>query len=267
MNNTFVNDNQVFYSILDYTDAIKLEEVHLSIDYGLLMMWNIAKPMTNYKCNTLFVFEQVELRNVLRNSSPVNCEYNRLNRPNAFTIIIPEGFDFVRGEAYKFCLTLFNNEANPTELLFGCSKYIDISTGSSVDHTPSHKTINTSKTRSIEKLLAEGLTANSTDVSTFDKIAEYPMNETKKVDRNLEVKKETSNQSVPDEEISELLADDLETKRKVLVALGVGILLASICILLVALCRVYAQRRRRPPTTICHSVDSEYVKLQATTTL
>lgn len=271
MNNTFLNYNQIFSIIEDASDEIKLEEVHLSIDYGLLMMWNIANPLKNFRCNTLFVFEEIEVRNVLRNSSPVNCEYSRSSRANSFTILIPEGFDFTRGELYKFCLTLNNQETSSTinnELLFGCSAYIDVSKDIKVQHN----TINTSTRLLPEKLPLEGTISNSTDISTFDKISEQPMNFDSKKHQSSNIDDQNgskSNQPLnDDDELDEIIDDDLKTRRRVLIALGVGILLSSVCIFIIALFKIYAQQRRRHISAdICHSIDSEYVKLETTTTL
>lgn len=270
MNNTFLNYNQIFPIIQDASDEIKLEEVHLSIDYGLLMMWNIANPLKNYRCNTLFVFEQIEVRNILRNSSPVNCEYSRSSRANSFTILIPEGFDFTRGELYKFCLTLNNQETSivNNELLFGCSEYIDVSK----DVKLQHKTINTSTRLLPEKLPLEGTVSNSTDISTFDKISEHPINYSNNKLQSSTTEdqdSDTSNQPLnDDDELDEIIDDDLKTRRRVLIALGVGILLASVCIFIIALFKMYSQQRRRHISAdICHSIDSEYVKLETTTTL
>lgn len=264
MNNTFLNYNQNFPIIEDASDDIKLEEFHLSIDYGLLMMWNIANPLKRYKCNTLFVFEQIEGRNVVRNSSPVNCENSRSSRANSFTILIPEGFDFTRGELYKFCLTL-NNFETPNindELLFGCSEYIDVSK----DLKVSHNTINTSTRLLPEKLPLEAIVSNSTDISTFDKISENPR---QKVQASPKIQELSSDNDDDDEEqLDEIIDDDLKTRRRVLIALGAIILFASVCIFIIAVVKMYAQqRRRRISADICHSIDSEYVKLETTTTL
>uniref|UniRef100_A0A336LX41 CSON006892 protein n=1 Tax=Culicoides sonorensis TaxID=179676 RepID=A0A336LX41_CULSO len=255
LNNSFLNYNQNFHSLIDSSQNIRLEEVHLSLDYGLLMMWNIENPIKNFKCNTLFVFERVESRNIIRNSSPVNCQYSHSSRANSFTILIPEGFDFTRGELYKFCLTLNNLEiSNFEELLYGCSDYVDVSKDIKIQHN----TINTSK---INPLQIVDL-SNSTDISAFDKISEHSMINTYKQQLT------TSQESLSDEEISEIIDDDLKTKRKVLIALGVCILLASVGICIIALFKLHSlQRRRHITTNVCNSIDSEYVKLETVTSL
>lgn len=266
INNTFVNDNQFFSVIKNHSDSIVLAEVNLSIDYGLLMMWNIAKPLIHYTCDTLFVFEKFDSRNILRNSSPINCEYNRLNSPNSFTVIIPQGFDFSRGDLYKFCLTLINNKSEPKELFFGCSNYVDVNNAE--NHQKSLSSMPISRARSVSK------TVGATDISTLENVVDtdspsyinsFSTSTIKSTPLQLQtddVENETDSSYREELDIDE----DLIIRRRVLLALGAGILLASIIIFILALYRVH-QKRQRPPTVICPSTDSaEYVKLQATTT-
>lgn len=269
MNNTFVNDNQYFSLMQNRSESIKLEEVHLSIDYGLLMMWNIANPLIRHTCDTLFIFEKFDSRNVLRNSSPINCAYNHLNNPHSFTVLIPQGFDFSRGDLYKFCLTVVDKALHPKELLFGCSNYVD------VNHDESHlKNLPVSRVRSVSKTSNDnGPATAATDISTFENVAEvdslYTSISTSTIQSSplqLQTTENETENGYGEELVDPNLDEDLIIRRRVLIALGGGILLASIIIFALALYRIQ-QRRQRPATVICPSTDSaEYVKLQATTT-
>lgn len=54
-----------------FSFQITLKNFHLSPDYGLILMWNVNMTDDEFACNSLFVYHETELDELLMRNSPI----------------------------------------------------------------------------------------------------------------------------------------------------------------------------------------------------
>ena len=52
---------------------ITLKNIHLSVDYGLILTWSVNLKSHEFSCDAVFVYKEMNINEVLLDSSPVSC--------------------------------------------------------------------------------------------------------------------------------------------------------------------------------------------------
>lgn len=234
-----------------------------------------------------------------------HCESSTVGDENDVSIILDDTKSYIPGKSYRYCLVLAQTKNLSRDLVIGCSNITELK---SLEHTPSTDAPTNARRFSGElkpDILQEAPKPNVTnteveshrtvsDIATFDKIT---ANDEDIWLQNRE--KKTSNLTkgdVSDNAVritpSTNKYNDVETQQtnygyqlmsgisdSFLPGLGVGILLASIIVMLYGIIKMRSERGSRAAVTTCYTandpnkeiIDCEngnrYWKLQATTTL
>lgn len=232
-----------------------------------------------------------------------HCESSTIGEENIVSIILSDAKHYVVGDSYRFCLVLAQPKNLSRDLVVGCSNITKMKNIESGLSNESGEDRQSQPDRSMhddnfESAMVDDATTSESrqaisDIATFDKITSNaddiwyknraPNDHTVDHPRITSVHhhEEEQNVSVEAQPSDGLFAYQLMhgLNNSFLPGLGIGILLASIFVLLYGVARMRNDRSSNTAVTTCYAandhvadiIDCEnrnrYLKLQATTTL
>lgn len=223
-----------------------------------------------------------------------HCESSIIGEENTVSLILSDTTRYATGDSYRFCLVLAQSMNVSRDLVVGCSNITKLK--GSIEAIPLHDDSDDSDSN--ESTLADdGYTDEphrsdtSSDIATFDKITSnnddlWYKNRTPSEQPQHQQHQPTMNDDEPNVSVEAQPSDNSFAyqlmhglNNSFLPGLGIGILLASIFVMLYGVARMRNDRSANTAVTTCYAandhvadmIDCEhrnrYLKLQATTTL
>lgn len=96
--------------------------------FRISLLWNIEASAIPYACNSLIVYEEMDVHEVLLESIPLECNSSQMEEPR--TLLVPlTSVDLRPGHSYRYCVLLLEgggSESDELVLDWGCSDIIPL---------------------------------------------------------------------------------------------------------------------------------------------